>query len=582
MTTEAKTHKWFAGGSVNRIIALSVCAIVVGLVSALAAIAFVDAVSWLNGVLLISPRTRVQYESTPYLVIAATLIVPTLGGLVVGLLLMFASPLRRPVGPAEVIRSTQMGTDLPDLRSGLISTLAAILSLGAGASVGQFGPVVYLGALVGNFARRLQVDIKALPTMAVACGVAAAMSAAFNAPIAGLVFAHEVVLRHYSLRAFSLTTIAAAMGYVVTNVIFDRPALFLVTFDGVRFGHEFALFALLGALSAAVAVIFMKLVMYCGRVSAKLPVPAPIRTACAGLAVGLTALWLPDVLGIGTAALRFATIEGAFSAPELLVLVAAKIILTAICLGFGFAGGIFSPALLIGIMFGALFWNVLDLTESIPNSGVVAYAICGMMAIASPVMGAPLTVILVVFELTRNYDLTIGAMVTVVFSNLIAFRIFGRSLFDVVLLNQGTDLSQGREYARLAAVSVTDYARSEYPCAISDETGQAVLNRVTPAKWSEVFVTDRQGCFVGKLYRSDLIANGDVEVGELVQPTEVSFSQSTTIFQAMESLANFVGDAVPIVDSRTGELLGVVTESAIIMAYLEHVHDIRREENAPV
>ncbi|MCY4541320.1 MAG: chloride channel protein [Rhodobacteraceae bacterium] len=570
------------GGSIKRITALSLCAIVIGLVSALAAIAFVDAVGLLNRILLISPRARVQYESIPYLVEAATLLVPTAGGLVVGLLLLRVSPERRPVGPAEVIKSTQLGTPLPDLRTGLVSTAAAILSLGAGASVGQFGPVVYLGALVGNFARKLQIDVKALPTMAVACGVAAAMSAAFNAPIAGLVFAHEVVLRHYSLRAFSLTTIAAAMGYVVTNIIFDRPALFLVSFEGVGFGHEFALFALLGALSAVIAMALMKLVMFSGRIAASLPVFPPLRTACAGLAVGLTALWLPDVLGIGSAALRFATIEGAFEANELLVLVVAKIVLTAICLGFGFAGGIFSPSLLIGIMFGAFFWSVLDSTQSIANSGVVAYAICGMMAIASPVMGAPLTVILIVFELTRNYDLTIGAMVAVVASNLISFRIFGRSLFDVVLKKQGIDLSQGREFARLAAVRVVEYANDDFPRAQEDVTAGELRHRLTSGKWNEAFVENSEGQFLGKIYGRDLHADSASTSRDVLHSAGLVYSEKTTIFQAMQSLADFVGDAVPIVDSKTGKLLGVVTESAIIVAYLELVHDIRREEHAPV
>ena len=114
-------------------------------------------------------------------------------------------------------------------------------------------------------------------------------------------------------------------------------------------------------------------------------------------------------------------------------LVAAKIGLTALCIGFGFAGGVFSPALLIGILFGALFWTVLNGLTGIETSGIAVYAICGMMALTSPVIGAPLTTILIVFELTRNYDLTIAAMVAVVFSNLIAYRTFGRSLFDVQL-----------------------------------------------------------------------------------------------------------------------------------------------------
>ena len=569
------------GGAVYRIVTLSLMAVLVGFVVSLAAIAFVESVVWLNQVLLISPRMRVQHEGNRMLLVAATLLVPALGGVLVGAMFTWLSREHRSLGPADVVRAAQLNVRLPDFRSGVVSTLAAVLSLGAGASVGQYGPIVYLGAMVGRAATHLRIRINALPTIAIACGVAAAISTAFNAPIAGLVFAHEVILRHYSMQAFAPTTVASATGYVVANVMFDRPALFLVSFSGVGHSHEFVLFALLGIVSAGIAAIFMKMILESATLAARTGLHATLRTGLAGLAVGVTALWLPDVLGIGTEALRFATIEGAFSSVELLVLVAAKIILTALCIGFGFAGGVFSPAILIGILSGALFWTVVDATQLVPHSGIVAYAICGMMAVASPVIGAPLTVILIVFELTRNYDLTIAAMVAVVFSNLVSYRIMGRSLFDFQLERKGIDLSAGRDRARLVAVRVSEFATDEFPGGRPDERAGDVLARLGRGSWEEAFIQDRDGRYVGKLMLGGPAPDGDAPASDLLEPPDLEFTELTSMREALETLGGYDGDGVPVVSSKDRRLLGVVTKSAVIRAYLGEVDAIRAEENAP-
>ena len=569
------------GGAFYRIVTLCLMAVLVGFAVSLASIAFVDSFAWLNRTLLISPRIRVQYESNPMLLVAATLLVPALGGVVVGAMFSWLSRERRSLGPADVVRAAQLNLPLPDFRSGIVSTLAAVLSLGSGASVGQYGPIVYLGAMVGRAAAYLRIRIQALPTIAIACGVAAAISTAFNAPIAGLVFAHEVILRHYSMQAFAPTTVASATGYVVANVMFDRPALFLVSFSGVGHSHEFILFALLGVISAGIAAIFMKMILQSAALAARTRLHATLRTGFAGLAVGVAALWLPDVLGIGTEALRFATIEGAFSSLELLVLVAAKIFLTALCIGFGFAGGVFSPALLIGILSGALFWTMIDSVQFVPHSGIAAYAICGMMAVASPVIGAPLTVILIVFELTRNYDLTIAAMVAVVFSNLVSYRIVGRSLFDLQLERQGIDLSTGRDKARLDAMWVSDHATGDYARAGPDEWVADVNARLDRGNWKEVYVLDGEERYLGKLRHEELTAFGNARISEVVVPPELEFNERTSMREALEALGSYAGDGVPVVLSNDRRLLGIVTKASVIRAYLGEVDSMRAEENAP-
>ncbi|WP_397542474.1 chloride channel protein [Roseovarius salis] len=564
---------------VARMAVLTVTALVIGALASLAAIALVEVVSALNAGLLVSPRARVQWEQTPRLVMVATVLVPTLGGLLVGLAHRYLSPAGRPLGPPDVIAAVQFRDPLPGLRSGLVSTATAALSLGAGASVGQYGPMVYLGALIGGAARRLRVGVPNLPAIAISCGVAAAIATAFNAPVAGLVFAHEVVLRHYATQAFAPVTVASATGHVMANVIFDRPALFLVEFGGVENGHEFVLFGVLGILVALAAVGFMRLLLRVGQGLAVAPLPAALRPAAAGLAVGLTALWLPDVLGIGTETLRFATIEGAFGQGELVVLIAAKIVLTALCIGAGFSGGVFSPALLIGSLIGALFWSLAAGTAGVPTSGVAVYAIGGMMAFASAVIGAPLTCILIVFELTRNYDVTIAAMVAVVFSNLVAHRLFGRSLFDVQLRARGVDFSRGRDRARLAARKVVELAAQNAVTARTDENAECVRQRLATHGWREAFVTDTHGRFAGVFTGDGDSGDTGPVRGRVRAPARV-FDEHTDIAAAMERLRGFVGDAVPVVERETGRYLGAVAEADVVAAYLDESDRLRKEENA--
>jgi len=571
------------GGVVYRIVVLSLLGVVVGALASLAAIAFVDAVGWLNARLLVSPHARIQYEEQPALVLAATVLVPALGGLLVGLLVRYGVREQRALGPVDSIVAVQTREPAPDLKSGLGSTVAALVSLGCGASVGQYGPMVYLGTIAGSLATRLRLRVRNLQAISIGCGVAAAIATAFNAPITGIVFAHEVILRHYAMQAFAPATVASATGYVIANVIFERPPLFLVTFEGVQHGYEFVLIALEGLAAAFVAVAFMRLLLASGQVARRLPVPFALRPMLAGLVLGVVALEIPEVLGIGSETLRFATIEGAFRIEELALIVSAKLAMTVLCLGFGFVGGVFSPALLIGILFGAFYGMLVELVLPLSPSGVVVYAICGMMAVTSPVIGAPLTTILIVFELTRSYDLTIAAMVAVVFANLVAYRIFGRSLFDVQLKRAGFDLSRGRDQAILQHRPVRAFMTDACTVLAPDDTIADMVRELRESGRGEAVVVDRAGRYVGLVRLQETLSRApEVRLGDLARPGEVVFDETTTIWQAMERLRGFVGEAAPLVAAEDRRFLGVVPESAVIRAYLEAVHDLRREEHEAV
>ena len=569
-----------------RIASIAVLGLVVGVLTSLAAVAFVELVLLLNEWLLIAPRSRFMVADTRLLLLA-TVCVPALGGLVVGLLHRFI-PERRSHGPPDIIRSVQTMDGRIPTRSGFLSALASVVSLGAGASVGQYGPLAHLGATLGSLVARISRGGRWMATVGVGCGVAAAISTAFNAPIAGIVFAHEVILRHYSLRAFAPITVAATMGYVVANVVFERPPLFRVEAISVGFAPEVLGFIVIGAAGAFVAVLYMRAILWSGRIAGKLPVANYLKPMLAGAVLGLVAIWLPDILGIGKETLRFAVIDHAFTSGELAFLLAAKILATALCIGFGFAGGVFSPALLVGILFGALAGNGAELVLGELRSDIAIYAICGMVAVTSAVIGAPLTTILIVFELTRNYDLATAAMVSVVFSNLVAYRIFGRSLFDVQLRMRGFDLSAGRETVILDHRLIESYVTRDYTALAPDMPLREAQSRLVAARSHEGYVVDGGGVYIGTVKLETLVNREETDglgpetaVARLAEREALILTPKTSIRAAMEQMGDFVGESIPVQEEGNGgRMLGVVFEASIVKAYLDTMNDIRREENA--
>ena len=580
----------FELSTAGRIVAIAALGIVTGALASLAAIGFVDLVLLLNEWLLVSPRSRFMQENETLLLLA-TVGVPATGGLIVGLVHRYLIPENRPHGPADVIRSVQ-GLDgrLP-VRSGFLSALTSVVSLGAGASVGQYGPLAHLGATLGSLVARVNRRSRWMATVGVGCGVAAAISTAFNAPIAGIVFAHEVILRHYSLRAFAPITVAAAMGHVFANVVFQRPPLFRVEAISAVSAPEFLGFIAIGVGGAFVAVAYMRAILHSGRIAARVPVADWLKPMLAGAVLGLAAIGMPDILGIGKETLRFAVIDHAFSPGELAFLLAAKILATALCIGFGFAGGVFSPALLVGILFGALAGNGAELLAGDLRSDIAIYAICGMVAVASAVIGAPLTTILIVFELTRNYDLATAAMVSVVFSNLVSYRIFGRSLFDVQLRMRGFDLSAGRDRALLERRPIERYVSQDFTALAPDLPLGAAKSRLLAARRHEGYVVDAGGVWLGSVKLAEIeaseVENGgsgsgsETAVSELAKREEPLLTPKTSVWAAMECMGDFVGESIPVLEEGDGgRMLGVVFEASVVRAYLDAMNEIRHEENA--
>ncbi|MEM7300168.1 MAG: chloride channel protein [Pseudomonadota bacterium] len=373
---------------------------------------------------------------------SVVLLAPAFGGLIVGLLLQHWLPPRRTGGIADVIEARALGGRNIDFKMGIKSSIVTALSLGAGASAGREGPMVHLGATIStSIAASLRFPDWGRRTL-LACGGAAAVSASFNAPIAGVLFAHEVILGHYAMRSFVPIVISSVFGTLLPRMWFGDVAAWSVPEYNITSYFEFPAFALLGLTCALVAVLFQFALISSDYIARNITMPLWLRPAIGGLLIGAIALYYPEVLGVGYEATDKA-LKNELPLTLLLALLIAKTIATAITLASRFGGGIVAPSLYLGAMAGGAFGLIAAkfLPEMASSQGL--YSILGMGAVAAAVIGAPISTTVMVFELTGGYTLSIALLLVVSIAAGINQAIHGRSYFQWQLESRGLVVQNG-------------------------------------------------------------------------------------------------------------------------------------------
>ncbi len=384
------------------------------------------------------------------------MVAPAIGGLIVGFILQRYMPGQRAHSVADVIESRALRDCKIDPKTGLLSALLAALSLGLGASAGREGPVVHLGAMIASWLEhRIQLSAADRRTL-LASGVSAAVAASFNAPIAGVLFAHEVILGHYAMRAFVPIVIASVAGGVISRVHLGNFPAFAIPDYQITSHLEVPAFALLGVTCAVVAILFQFAMMATERVVWHFEMPLWMRTALGGLAVGLIATLFPQVLGVG-----YETTDEALyrNIPLwlLLALIVAKTIATAITLAVRFAGGIFSPSLYLGALTGAAFGVISTSVFPEVHASHGLYAILGMGAVAAAVLGAPISTTMICFELTGGFELSLALLLTVSISAGLTQALLGQSFFHWQLAKRGLFLQEGPHKSIMRRLTVASF-----------------------------------------------------------------------------------------------------------------------------
>lgn len=486
----------------NDQVVMAAVAVVVGGTAAGGAILFREAIDFLQFVFL-GFRTEMVVTYASQLEWWRLILAPMVGGLLIGLFCKFVMPGGRPQGVANVIESSALRVGRMSMRQGLGAAVVSATSIGCGASVGREGPAVHLGASLASFlGRQLNLTRSQARTL-LGCGVASAVAASFNAPIAGVFFALEVVIGHYALSAFAPIVIASVFGTVLSRIYFgDYPAFEMPSYTITSF-FEFPAFMILGMVCAVGAIGLMRVTALVETHGLRMPIPRWLQPALAGLVVGVVALQFPEILGVGYEAMDTALHEG-YGLQTLISLAVLKILLTALCLGAGFGGGVFSPSLFIGAMIGGAYGIIATMPFPELSSGHGAYTLIAMGAVAAATLGAPISTILIIFELTGDYKLTVGVMVAVVIASVITRVWHSPSFFSDQLRRRGVHIHGGHDVAALRNLKVHDLMQQDH-IAVNKDAGLASLrNRLRLAPMNELFVIDAEEKLVGTITLSDL------------------------------------------------------------------------------
>lgn len=391
------------------------------------------------------------------------LAIPTAGGLAVGIILHRFTDDGRVRSVADVIEGAALYEGRVEQRKGLVSALASFITLSTGGSTGREGPVVHLAAIISTYVSKIIRADGITGRDLLGCAVAAAVSASFNAPIAGALFALEVVLRHFAVHAFAPIVIASVAGTVINRSIYGDVTEFLIPNQNVlAFYVELPAFLILGLLCGLVAVVFMRAIFWADSMGTafqmKTGLPRYLRPMVAGTMLGGIAIFYPHIIGVGYETTSDA-LTGRLLLHEAVVFVVIKIAAVAITMAGRMGGGVFSPSLMVGALTGLAFGIVATgIFPDVSGEGTL-YALAGMGAVAAAVLGAPISTTLIVFELTGDWQTGIAVMVSVSLSSALASRLVHRSFFLSQLERRGVHLAAGPQAYLLGTFRVSSVMR---------------------------------------------------------------------------------------------------------------------------
>ena len=474
-------------------------------------------------------------------------------------------------GPADSIYALQQSKVGVDVKVGLGSTLAAFISASAGASVGQYGPLVHFGATISTIITKFSRSFVRQDVL-IACGVAAAISSGFNAPIAGIIFAHEALLRRFSVSAVAPISVSSIVAAATNSYFFNSSVVFSVSVTDLALGAVVPLVILFAPICTFVSISYMVCLRSFQRFAASGKLSFNKLIIGTAIFVGLAGIWIPEVLGLGSPEID-RMIAGQFSVFDSLLLLVFKIVITAACIGFGFFGGVFGPALFIGAAVGSLLTGVL-VFWGLPVEYYSVLSVATMAAVGASVIGAPITVVLIVIELTQSYQYGLMALLSVTISSKLTYQMFGLSFFDRQLLDRGIDMTRGREYIHLSQTFVRELESSDYLEVDPQSKQSDTLKSIRSKQMTEAYVADSNGTFLGKLSLLDL-EDSDDPVSLVMDKNPVTLHPDNSLTESLEIASNFVGESIPIVDD--GNIRGALTEGDLFAQVLKIQDKLRTE-----
>jgi CIC family chloride channel protein len=507
------------------------------------------------------------------------ILVPTVGGFIAGPVITFLVPEAKGPGVPAVITSVASRQSTIRHRVTFLKALVTSFLIGSGASVGREGPIVQIGASIGSSLAqffRLNPDLR---RVCLACGAAAGIAATFNAPIAGTLFAVEIILLDIEIAHISHIIISSIIASVLARTFWGELPTFEVGSFQLVYRWELGIYLLLGVIAGLTAIGFVWLIDSTDSVFARVKIPEWIKPTIGGLFLGVISLKLPYVLGVGYETVNMALANSLILKTAILVL-AGKILVTSLCIGSGMSGGIFAPSLVLGASLGTAVGLIT--TQFFPDLPLRPsdYALVGMGAVVAGTTLAPMTAILTIFELTYTYQIILPLMVACIASVIVVRLLFGYSIYELKLIKQGISIVRGHDITILRNLQTKDFMTREFETLPDSMPFGEIMNQAIESPYPHFLVTNPEGELVGVLSLRDLrpyLANIDqlkdsMVAADLMTKEVITISANASLEKAFDLFEKNQISFLPVTDPyNTKMVLGIFKKDDLLRAYQDRV-----------
>jgi CIC family chloride channel protein len=502
------------------------------------------------------------------------ILIPALGGLVVGPLVYFFVREASGHGVPEVIEAVAVRGGVIRRRVVALKTLVSAISIGSGGSVGREGPIVQIGSAAGSwFGQALKVPPRQLRTL-VGCGAAAGIAATFNAPIAGALFAAEIVIGDFAVSQFSPIVISSVVATIISRLFLgNHPAFQVPEYDLVS-PFELVPYMVAGVAAGLVAFAFIRALATTEDLFDAIPIPEYLKAGLGGLCVGVIGVSLPQVFGVGYGTISQALI-GQVPIALLGMLLLAKLVATSITIGSGGSGGIFAPSLFLGAATGGVLGTFIHqlFPDSTATSG--AYALVTMGALVAATTHAPITAIIMIFEMTQTIEIIPPLMAACVISTLVATLLSRDSIYTQKLRRRGVDLMRKQDPNVLKSLYVRDIIDRNPVVIPASASFSAVMELIVQSDHSEFFVENDRREFIGAIYlrrvrrllKEQEELRNIVVAGDMVEE-RVSVTEDDNLDTVVRIFSRGMASELAVVDAENPRrLVGAVNERDVMSAY---------------
>jgi CIC family chloride channel protein len=555
-------------------------ATVIGVAAGLGAVAFRELISQFQS-LFFDGGERLFGDTGGYYVI----LIPVIGGLIVGLIIHFFAREAKGHGVPEVMAAIAAKGGRIRSRVAFIKTLSSSICIGSGGSVGREGPIVQIGSSVGStIGQWLNLPEGWLRTL-VACGAAGGISATFNAPIAGVFFALEVILGRFISRSFGAVVISSVIADVVAHAFLGDTQSFLVPAYKMVSAWEIPVYVALGIAAGVIALAFIYTLYKTEDIFDRWSFPTYLKPALGGVFIGLIGFYNADLFGVGYGGVEKALL-GDLALGTLLALGALKLLATPITIGSGGSGGVFAPSLFLGAMFGGALGDAAHRLFPTITAASGAYSVVGMAAVFAAAARAPITAIIIIFEMTRDYDIILPLMLAVAVSTVVA-RTFNReTIYTTKMLRAGIEPQSHDSVDLMRSIKVETAMTRDFPTVSPDMPVSALMAKLSRSGHHGFPVVDEKGRLFGCVTLSDVESavtedsEGDIKslkVEDIATKSPVVAYPDQTLYKVLLRLGGRDLGRIPVVDrnDRT-KLLGVLRRHDIINAYRKRLEDSSR------